>query len=661
MAPVSRKREDQATGPGKPWLTLLLALGCALGFGSQLVAERSSERALHVQLEAAAEYLLERPYLRAPKLLEEHIGAQRLETARHDYELGVRRRAGVEVPAGVVRRNQEELKQRMAHAQTLVSDVPAQRFGLSSDGSPPEALVGHVFVHLGWLHLLPALGLLALLGVALEASLGSLLVGCIAILSAVGAGVAFVQFSSGGLPYVGLTGVLAGLWGAFLVRLAGVRSESHPGLAFVAGGIVLLLPALIGLELAVAGPEGLEPPNPGVWNASTWALLGGFGAGLLAALALRVLGVEGALSPATQGQKRNRPLERALAHFQKGRSQQAYQELVDILRREPDDVEAALALWKVALPLGRTEAAAPALLRAIRCEVERGELDSAATHWLDLVDCDLDGLADPGQLLRMASLLRDAGEDRAALRALRSALDRAAGAAVASRIAREASLLDPRTAEEAAWRALGSLDLDLAERQSLETLLGELQPKLAAWMKRDEPQPGPRPEPRRQPDASAAAVSEAPPREIEFEAKARPLEATVAVPVGLDSAGIVLAVEGRKKRLPFDRVKAVAVASVDGLSDRPVIVVDLVLNWMSLTAEPLRLIRLRSDGFDPRSLVSGKSDPLDALRSLSRTLLHHSDAAPLPDLQSVSGMPFAAFPSLADYQRDVLLVETTED
>lgn len=659
MAPSSRKARPKSDAaepaPGRPWLTGLLALACAVGFATQMAAQRSAERELATQLDSAAEFLLERPYLDASELLEQHVGAERLADARGQFERSRLRRAAPPIPPGVKRRHQEELERRVERARGLLAEVPARRWGLAPDAPSSEAWVGHPFVHLGWLHLLGVLALLALLGVALEAALGTVVVAFVAIVSAAGAGVAFVQMSGAADPYVGMTGLLAGLWGAFLVRRAGA-GEGHAGPALVAGLALLVLPAAVGLELAVARPEGLQPPSPGVWVASNWALLGGFAGGVLASLALRVLGVEGVLAPAARAPRRSRPLERAQALLARGRSQQAYEALVAILRRDPEAHDAAIALWGVAVQLGRTEAAAPALLRAIRDEVERGRLDSAVSHWLDLVACELDTRAEPGQLLRMATLLRDAGEPQASLRALRAALDRAAGAAVVSRIAREAALLDPRTAEEAAWRALGSLELDLEERQSLETLLGELQPRLAARLAPTEERPRPR---RPAPAARAAAAPGS--GGIEFEERARPLECAVGVPVGFDSDGIHVEVEsGRKKRVRFDRIEAVAVASVEGLAAQPVILVDLVLNWMSLTAEPLRLIRLRCDRFDPRRLVAGKAEPLDAVRALVKRLLQRSDATPLPDLQSASGMPFAAFESLAAYQRGVLMVETEE-
>ena len=158
-----------------------------------------------------------------------------------------------------------------------------------------------------------------------------------------------------------------------------------------------------------------------------------------------------------------------------------------------------------------------------------------------------------------------------------------------------------------------------------------------------------------EPDPSAP---DARPDPIELEDGVRRLEAIVAVPTDFDSEGLLIEIEGgAQKRVRFDRIEAVSVAAVDGLGKKTVIVLDLVLNWMSLTAEPLKVIRLRGDRFDPRRVATGCEEPLDALRAIIQRILDESDAIPLPDLQSVCGMPFAAFPSLGAYQRDVLMVD----
>jgi hypothetical protein len=339
-------------------------------------------------------------------------------------------------------------------------------------------------------------------------------------------------------------------------------------------------------------------------------------------------------------------------------------------------------LWDVANDLGRPGAAVPSILRVIRDEVQRGDHDRAVRHWLELLEAGLDVDAEPALAIRMAPLLRDAGAPDAARRALVNALERVAGSndpVVASRVARAAAELDPKTAERAAWRALRSPGLDLRERQSLEALLAQLQPLLEpgehAGIDLDTPQraetisdadliaPDEGPELRPVARTGGGAVRAPAPQAIELDDSTRRLEAVTATPVELAEDALFVEVSGGTKRpLAHRRIDAIAVAAVEGLGAKPVIVIDLVLNWMSLTDEPLRVIRLRSDRFDPRRLMPEAQQPLDALRAFAQRLLEASDATPLPDQQSVLGMPFAAFRSMESYHRDVLMadVESTD-
>jgi hypothetical protein len=88
-----------------------------------------------------------------------------------------------------------------------------------------------------------------------------------------------------------------------------------------------------------------------------------------------------------------------------------------------------------------------------------------------------------------------------------------------------------------------------------------------------------------------------------------------------------------------------------------VVVVDLVLNWLSTSDETLRVVRLRSDQFDPRSIIEGEPSQADALRSLVGRLLERSNAQALPDEESALGRPFLTYTTLEEYQRTVLMVE----
>ena len=140
----------------------------------------------------------------------------------------------------------------------------------------------------------------------------------------------------------------------------------------------------------------------------------------------------------------------------------------------------------------------------------------------------------------------------------------------------------------------------------------------------------------------------------------RPLTCVEATPGELGGQALTIrADDGRALQVAWERVEAIAVAAVAGLGPKPVLLIDLALNWRDLgsgrdgAASELRVLRMRSDRFDPRKLVD-TPEPLSALRELVQLLLDASGATPLPDASSAAGQPFAVFESLEDYERDVL-------
>ena len=109
------------------------------------------------------------------------------------------------------------------------------------------------------------------------------------------------------------------------------------------------------------------------------------------------------------------------------------------------------------------------------------------------------------------------------------------------------------------------------------------------------------------------------------------------------------------------RILEIAVVITDPqlntVAEGPVILVDLVLNWMTPKNETLRVIRMRGDQFDPRRVLAEQSSPTEALRVFVKTVLDRSHAIALPDPEDALGQPFSSFEEIAIYQRAVLLVE----
>lgn len=126
-----------------------------------------------------------------------------------------------------------------------------------------------------------------------------------------------------------------------------------------------------------------------------------------------------------------------------------------------------------------------------------------------------------------------------------------------------------------------------------------------------------------------------------------------AVPIAFGAEALELRLPGgRESRLGWREIQAVAVADVAGMAAQPVTLVDFILNWRRRGSEPLRVVRLRVDAFEPKCLVDDAGE--DPLETFLAELLERSHAVPLPDPESALGLRRSSFASLADYEREVL-------
>lgn len=282
---------------------------------------------------------------------------------------------------------------------------------------------------------------------------------------------------------------------------------------------------------------------------------------------------------------------------------------------------------------------------------------------------------------------------------------------LAIHVAEQARELDPESALVAARSVLESTEIHEAKRRRMLDLIAELDPDAElpeepASAPEPEPAPAPRsvPAPAPAPRAKAAPDGGAPPpaaerhplytesppasalSEAELEAlrrrlpparPARPAPAAAAAGPeakasetggrrlelhygrlsSLGDATLVVELEGgRRARVSYEALEAIAVGEVEGLGARPLVVIDLLLNWRSGPSEgqPLRGVRLRLSGLDDEIALDRPEGATLSGRDLLSELLDRAPAAPLPGPDAALGGPIPRFTSPADYARDVL-------
>lgn len=670
-----------------PWVSFAIMAICLLALlATNGAAHDPALGEAAPTLEDAASYWRDHPYLEARPEVEAEVGYDVPPSQRAQYVALLRDEAQAWAPddPAALAAEQEELdaltERALAGGGRLPAEHPYRKWGFTPADPGPVGLVTHMFMHAGWIHLLSNLFLFFLAGPALEDRWGRPLFGAFFLAAGIAAALFFaVMTREGALPLVGASGAIAGVLGAFLVRF--LRTELRFAYFFWVGFYVrtgtfeapawLMLPLWFASELLSAGLMDAAGVSDGV---AYWAHVGGFLFGAGAALAVRGARLEerfihSAIEAKVTLARGNPALEEAARLRAGGDVEGAFSLLETESRRSPDDPDVGVACWDAAVALQRPEAAAPALARAIRRLSAGDTLPTALGYWTELIGLVPGALVEPASLLRFVPALRRESRFVEASRALRDAVDpanRELLPAQALRVVELARESDPAVALAAAQRALASPELPPPARDRLAAELPALERATAAA-----PPATPAPQPERAPAPAGADRSldfdpgpaDLPPLPSEAEAAGPALAARFsdvkvaeAVPTALGDAALELALPGgRSGRLELAKVQAIAVGRVAGLAAKPVILVDLLLNHAELGEGALRLVRLRSDRFDPRGLAAGAT-PLGAFRAFLHALAARTNATLLPDPESFRGGAFAKLADLDAWQREVLKV-----
>ena len=631
-----------------PWVTFtLMGLCVAVFFLVSVFPDDRGERATE-DLGQFFQYLTLHPYLEIDPEIERFILRHVPEEEFRAF-LEFSRETGPRKPSSPRRLAAEqaeldEIVSRIMASLDEIKNTPMFRYGLVPADFKPHALITYQFLHGGLLHLFGNLFFLFLAGPFIEDVWGRpLFAGFYLAAGALSAVMFAVRYPELDVPLIGASGAVAGVMGAFLIRFwrTKIRFWYWFGLIFTGTFMApawLMLPLWFLRELVFAQAMDVAAPESGGGGVAHWAHVWGFGFGCLAAVIMAHWRIEERFIHHSIESKitlvDNTAIERAMDTAAEGKPDQAIRMLTSEIARQPDSVDAAVALWNLSVEHGSPREAIPHMLRILGNAARAGEPDLIQAHWQDMMNMVPDLEIDPALGVRVAEIMHGVEQFDVARQTLETAA-RSIGAAtpegVAFRWVRLASSLGLPTASVVDHLLLHA-DLPSDAREELHTL-------------RRQPAESIQPD---QPAAEEAAAPVAVPLADDHD-----LQIMEATPESFDGHTLNIRVKGEVRRLVLERVEAVGVGGVRMDGGRQVLVVDLMLDAPWSDRHSLRIVRLMSTGFDPRKLAGGDS-PMEAFRSLLGQMIDMSGAAALPDPESARGRPFRSFGSLDEYQREVL-------
>jgi membrane associated rhomboid family serine protease len=641
-----------------PWVTIALMVANVAVF---LLVHPQAERQAADSRQRAQEvvrYAMEHPYLRLPAEVARFVPAQ-------------------PPPAGL---SAETIADRQAHLDRLLSalrstavDTVYRKYGYVPADPRLLALITCMFMHGGWFHLIGNLLFLWLAGASLEDRWGRVFFSLLYLLSGIVASTTHAAMQPQSLiPLVGASGAIAGLMGAFLVRLAPTRIRFFYWMYVFRG--TFYMPAYVALPLwllqqfamARAGAAG---------GVAVWAHIGGFVLGTAVAVLIHLTDFEAkVLAPAIR--KRTTwtapdRLAQALEKLDRGDTDGAIANLEGLLRARPDDIEARATLITAYMRKEDRAASGRESANLVGAYLKARDMDGALaavaehrqTHpEVPLGMRDMLALAAHREKLQQfqeaAGLYRDAiaawPDDTLAPKAL-----------VGLGRLHHQTFKETEAALELLERARTHARVTPEFRKASEELIAGIHDE----QRRTGRPPAAAPSIASDPSLddgllSSASIGVRSRAKGEGPAAARlPERRLVPVPkraVGIDAGGLHLqGRDGKTSRLEWKQVKGISVATIGGPSApgeaSSHLILDLLMAPETLPADDeVRCIRLSlQDLVIPQ--LQGEPSLLRGFQRLVATILKTTGACAHPNREVCLGVPgFPAFPSLAAYEADLL-------
>jgi membrane associated rhomboid family serine protease len=409
--------QENSTVRRMPWVTIvIIALNFLVLIATSVPGD--GRDVFRSRLGEFLRYLEAHPYLSPPPEVSRRLGRafeSELDEARRDWQS-----RGGSVREDQAAEEQAHLDDLARQALLALRRQPIQRLGFLPAEPRLPAVLSSMFMHAGWMHLLGNMLFLFLTGPFVEDFFGRPIFTALYLLSgaaAVGAHVAKDPNSL--IPLVGASGAVAGVMGAFLIRLATARIQ------FLILPIPVLwmlrfkvyLPAFVVLPLWFAEQAWYARSIPGA-PVAFWAHVGGFAFGVAVAVVIKVTDLEARwINPGIEKETtlaQDPALERALEARLAGDLATARRELRAALSRAPDGLDALRESYELALAESSAAEMGRVLPRLLELYQRLGENQLAHDLAYDPRWSEL-GMLAPRAHLAMAAFFERAHDGREAL------------------------------------------------------------------------------------------------------------------------------------------------------------------------------------------------------------------------------------------------------
>jgi len=400
-----------------PVVTAGIMILCLLIFFSVRIDTNRVDKQLNIYLQDFFEFYMKNPDLEIPKeffnqfpkmeSLLENLKGLKAFTASHSQE----------EHQHLEEKRQDELGEKVDLILHTINKSLLYSWGhLPKNGFKIFPLISHGFVHYGFFHLFSNMLLLWLVGCVIEDRLGRLYYALFYVSTVIMAGlvhsaiICTYQPGMANIPLIGASGGIAGLMGAFLVKMGTTRIKIFYFiiLFFRAGTFTmpayLVLPFWFMLQLI----QGLIQLDVAVSNTAFWAHVGGFLYGLGIYLILRFSKLEKVyIAPAVEKKTSlfDQDLLKAMEYIDSGQYGPALAKLHKVEKNSKDPIVFS-ELSK--LYFGKNEDAKASVYadKAFALFFSRNLEEIAVRFFLELRDIKVDFLPAPPATLRIIDALR---------------------------------------------------------------------------------------------------------------------------------------------------------------------------------------------------------------------------------------------------------------